>query len=515
MATLSNGTLIVSGETDATIEITTDDDSGILYAAAKKDVAWVEGDGDDIINGVGSDWTANKVPTIGVNTFNLTGLDDDQAYHCGFVQDSPPSGALFEHDFNAAIGGFTYERTGDAWGFQHDGYIRKVADNATAKPVYFKCAHDGTDFTPHADYQGLVLTSGSTNTLVRNGGNDGDIRDYWNYNGVTISADFSIGEVWMTPITGDSASAAPLERSYDGASYAGPWTWTCFVAEGTSTGFSVEINNDRGTANYAWVGGVPVLQNTVDGARSWSYHCGGGLWAIALVIPTVTNQWKVLRFYPSRKDAWVNSTITYFFAGTLVDQGYPGSDPSPFVGAELSVTTAASFAHQTFADMGLSEASQNFTVFLRMQLFFDDTVDAPGPYVFTVGQKNTTDEQDRLTLRIDGAQTYNYLSLEKRVGAGSVTSETFAGASLDTGTVYNIFISYDSAGDIIMRVDNNSSVKAGAGLVLDNPRGHLILGRRHLTDTTAEPGPMAIRNVKVWDYALTDSEMDDIDNAYP
>ena len=498
--------------TGATATVNSDSDEGLIYCAVRPVAFGPYGAGDEeaIKNGTDATWYANggQTPVIGTNTFLPTGLSEATDYHCGFVQETV-SGAVYEHDFNAALGGFTYTRSGAAWGFRHDGYIQQVAENV---PVYFKCDYSGSAFTPHVDYQGLTLSKGSTNTLIRNGGGQNDVRDYWTYLDLTLGTSFTIGSVWMVPLT-TTATVASCDRGADGTTYEGPWVWTAFVAEGTAAGFSVEISASRGTAHYAWVGGVPVLQSVEDGCRSWSYHCGGGLWAVALIIPTTTNIWKAVHFYPARKDAWQTGVTTYFFGGTLVDQGYPGSEISPVLGA--TVTTAASFAHQTFADMGLSETSHDFTVFMRMQLFFDDTVDAAASYLWTAAVKNTTSQQDRITLRVSGGKTYNYLILERRVGGGSATYETFTSAGLDVGTVYNIFISYDSVGDVILRVDDSSTVKSGAGLVLDAPRGHLMLGRRHLTDTVPAPGPMAIRNLKVWDYALTDAEMDDIHNAYP
>ena len=82
------------GINDAVVSVTSNGEGGILYAAIRTSGPYVQGDGPDIIAGVGAVWSDNQISVEGVNNFGASNLDATTTYFVGFVQDEGDGGIL-------------------------------------------------------------------------------------------------------------------------------------------------------------------------------------------------------------------------------------------------------------------------------------------------------------------------------------------------------------------------------------------------------------------------------------
>jgi len=370
-ADLYNG-VVTPGTDTATATVDSFVDTGTLYMAIRTSGPYGEGDKDDIKNAVGAIDNGSKTPVIGTNTFNVTGLSSDTDYHCGFTIETADPATGYELDVTTeGAGVFTVSRVGNAVGVADDDDLHIVGQD---KPVLVGGTHDGTDFA--APCAGLLTHSPSTNTLQWSGATANNYRDVWNNGDGSIDAgtETLLGDFYLsTPYyTSNSPSQLYLARGQDGTSYPGPWTWTIYVVKGTAPGFSVEFNNSRGTANYAWNGTVPELQSVEDGAVSWAYHVNGNIWAVVLVVPGTSNQWKNVHFYPDMKgNTVVSGQYTSFMGGQLVDKGIADSIIHP-MSNEDSITVNANQPQATMANMGVPDISGDFTVEYKFKIYVDN-----------------------------------------------------------------------------------------------------------------------------------------------
>lgn len=358
---LSSAQATVVGTTTATTTVTSDSTEGVLYAAARTSGPYTAGDEQAIKDGTGADWSGNKAsPVAGVNTFNLTGLTDGQQYYCGFVQEVDDPIVGYEHSFNADLGGFTFSRTGYQIGWTDTQYDQYTDDG---QPAYDGTDHSGVNwppspFIPHANFRGLRLGPAETATLVPTD----DLVDWYSYNGIDVGTVQVPGIVEFTrcQYTTSSPGSDSVAKSTLIAGQ-GPWTWTCYVMEGTAPGFTMEVSGSRGRAHFAWSGGNLTLDGVEDGAEQMCYPLGNGVWAAGLRIPTTTHEWKDAHFYPAKKgSAFSSGDYTWFQPGMFQDGDKYAKDCGDQTVAE-SFTVAAQSITSTVTNLGLNDLGDEFS----------------------------------------------------------------------------------------------------------------------------------------------------------
>ena len=501
---LSNGTEVVSGATSATITVDSTDATGTLYAAARTSGAYTAGDEDDIKNGVGADWVSPGVtPSVGTNSFDLTGLDPATSYHCGFAQDYVvPAPTGYEHEFNADLGGFTFARTSSQHEWDSAGLSRVVTAGV---PAYRGCAWSGSAFTPDAGYKGLLITLAETCTLYPNT----DFINAWAYgDGISVSTTKLVGELEFTKVefTSTTPSFVSLQKGVEEATD-GPWSWVCYVEEGNTAGFTLEVSVDRGTAHFAWSGGDLTLDGVENGCLQMCYQVTDTIWAAGIKVPGVTNQWKDLYFYPSKKGVTpVVGAYTWLHAGMWLEADR--YSPNTFnIPSYASTTVAACAVDQTFANMGIADVTNQLTLHLQFYLLDHDIDDSTNNFWLELWG----DASNRF--RIGNYDT----RLRFAITAGGITlSNSIAhAATFAPGVLMDVRVLFDGtkegSDDSLVTWLSAGTGLAGDRLQRDNgktfalPLAQAFMGSKI---TSSAEGHILIKKMKLYPTALTEAEIE-------
>ena len=301
--------------------------------------------------------------------------------------------AGYSHEFNADLGGFTFNRASEQTAIAEDGIIYTSVDD---EPVYPGCANDGAgNWTPDAGFKGLLLEGERTNEFL-------------------YSEDFS---------SAISTSSSPWRK----------------VDETTVTLEAAAVGPDGNTGSVyrhntldTFVGGVyqDVAASSNDGTISCFMRSGGvgrdqfrlryGHFSNGLgPIETALSTWAVFNTSQSGQ--------TSSLAGTRIDATEDSNylatmwqaEHAPFASSYIKttgapVTRAATTCSQTLANMGLPDLTNDFTVQIVFELMADrddyrDTVNSAICYL--VGADPSSNY-----LRIDLGKTNSNLRVQKKYG---------------------------------------------------------------------------------------------------
>ena len=313
---LSNPTVDPSlASCDLTVE--SNDAVGTLYAAVRDSGAYQAGDEELIKNGTGAVWyePGGKAPVAGVNTFTATGLSEDTIYYAGFAQEQIITNPN-EHEFNADLGWFTagtFSRGSTTGGFDKDGLYHEVAVD---QPVFQGCGWGGSDWTPDAAFDGLVVTRDTINLMVPN---YGFASAPWATAGVNVSTTVMRGEMQFDQCTSTTTNGAAcyVENPIGG----GPADvyWGTVAEQGDASQITLEMDGDVGRVTFDWNTNAPTVSLEEFGATGSVRQLAPNVWAFYILLSGQSTASRIARVYPHGMGTIGNGDSTLVNAGSLLN----------------------------------------------------------------------------------------------------------------------------------------------------------------------------------------------------
>jgi hypothetical protein len=416
--TLDTGN-VLPAITGATATVNSYSDEGLIYCAVRPVAFGPYGAGDEeaIKNGTDATWYENggKTPVIGINTFLPTGLSEATDYHCGFVQET---GGLtfpgYEVIFNADLGGLTFARTGPQMCFDNNGDL--VLESTTDEPCYVGAEHNGSAWLPHDDCLGVFLTPAETGVLLPTDGNI--FVNYWSYFEIDVGSTVQHGAMEFSEIR--HTTATPTEEFISRIVHTAqdtPWSWLCFVMEGVSPNFSIEMD-PGGAAHFAWVGGE-LTTDGVEGTdtEQYCYKVAGGVWAAGIKLTDPHGANKSARFHPQKKGITpIVNHSTWLHPGTWQDSLTLPGNLWASTDALSTYTVAECGLEQTLANLGVNDLTTEVTVHMQFYVLSNDITNNTAHYFFELRTAGTDhlrfgsySDGIRVRVNVDGSGTARQL----------------------------------------------------------------------------------------------------------